>query len=151
MPLWYRIFGRSRNPIEPAMVRDFLQTLNVSASVEFEPDSGEWISADIRVGDQTIEIERFLAEEEGIRNELNSWAAFLESCDSSPGTAPLLEHIIQTSQLFTLSQPVGSMDPALADSCRGLVRFLARSTDGIYQVDEEGFYNAEGQLLVAES
>jgi hypothetical protein len=32
----------------------------------------------------------------------------------------------------------------------GLCRFLARATDGFYQVDDEGFFEADGTLLVKE-
>jgi hypothetical protein len=34
--------------------------------------------------------------------------------------------------------------------CVALSRFLAQTTQGVYQVDGEGFYDAHGTLLVGE-
>jgi hypothetical protein len=34
--------------------------------------------------------------------------------------------------------------------CVGLCRFLAGATGGFYQADDEGFYEADGTLLVKE-
>jgi hypothetical protein len=132
-------------------VREFLQTLNVPATVEFEPAGSEWLSAEWRFLDQPIHVERFLAEDEGIRAELNTWAAFLETCDYSPNNVPLMEHMIQTRQLFTVCRPVNVDDPLQVEQvCQDFVEFLARSVDGVYQVDEEGFFDAEGRLILPE-
>src|SRR5262245_48155718 len=111
MPLWYRVFGCSRIPVEPAAVREFLHSLKVPATAEFEPDGSEWLSAMLDVAGQSIPVERFLAEEEGIRAELNTWAAYLETCEDSPNNVPLMEHMIQTQQLFTVRRPVDVADP----------------------------------------
>ncbi len=151
MPLWYRIFGRSRTPVEPAAVREFLQTLDVSAAIEFEPDGSEWTSATLGFAGQSIQVERFLAEDEGIRTELNTWAAYLETCDFSPNSVPLMEHMIQTCQLFTVRRPVLVPDEELVEQmCQDLAEFLAQKVDGVYQVDEEGFFDTEGRLIVPE-
>src|SRR5689334_1570405 len=91
-------------------------------------------------------VERFGADEEGIRAELNSWAAFLETCDG-PHAVPLMERAIQTRQLFTIHDPAGDRpDPG----CVALCRRLAAETAGFYQVDGVGFFDADGTLLVAE-
>jgi hypothetical protein len=34
--------------------------------------------------------------------------------------------------------------------CVALARFLAGVTDGVYQVDDEGFYSADGVLILPE-
>jgi len=152
MPLWYRVFGRSPTPVEPAAVGDFLRSLNVPATAEFEPDHSEWVSAAIRLADATeIHVERFRAEEEGIRTELNTWAAFLETCDYSPNNVPLMEQMIQTSQLFTVRRPADvANEVAVEGLCCRIAGFLARTVDGVYQVDEEGFYDATGRLILPE-
>lgn len=151
MPLWYRVFGRSRTSVEPAAVRAFLQTLDVRGLAEFEPDSSDWLSATVRLGNREIQVERFLAEEEGIRAELNTWAAFLETCDYSPNNVPLMEHMIQTTQLFTVRPAAVDEDAAVENLCRELAGLLATNTDGVYQVDDEGFFQADGRLILPAS
>ncbi len=152
MPLWYRVFGRSPTPVEPAAFAAFLRALNVPATAEFEPDCTEWTSATVRLADAPpIQIERFRADEEGIRAELNTWAAFLETCEYSSNSVPLMEQMIQTSQLFTIRRPPDVPDEATVEEvCRNLAEFLAKSVDGVYQADEEGFYDATGRLILPE-
>src|SRR5881275_78737 len=89
--------------------------------------------------------------EEGIRAELNTWAAWLETCDYSPNHAALMEWVIQTRQLYTLRRPLDHADEVrLERVCVGTCRFLAGATDGVYQLDAEGFFAADGTLLLQE-
>jgi hypothetical protein len=90
-------------------------------------------------------LERYLAEEEGIRAELNSWAAWLETHENAPEHTHLMERMIQTAQLLTLH---GGEGPE--QICIDLCRFLAGATAGVYQIDERGFFAADGTLLVVE-
>ena len=92
-----------------------------------------------------LTLECFRADEEGIRAELNSWAAFLETCDG-PHHIPLMERTIQTKQLFTLHDPTDEAPFA----CITLCRHLASITAGFYQIDDIGFFDAAGTLLVEE-
>src|SRR4051794_5583725 len=112
--MWYRVFGSSDTPPAPV------------------PAGGPLL------------LERFTSEEEGIRAELNSWAAHLETCDHSPHHVRLMERAIQTKQLFTLESPSDAPDPACVDLCRR----LATETAGFYQIDGVGFFDADGTLLV---
>jgi hypothetical protein len=92
-----------------------------------------------------LALECFSADEEGVRAELNSWAAFLETCDG-PNAVPLMERAIQTRFLFTLHDPTGEFDR----DCVALCRQLAHATAGFYQIDDVGFFDADGTLLVSE-
>ena len=102
--------------------------------------------ANIEASDPLL-LECFRADEEGIRAELNSWAAFLETCDG-PHHVPLMERTIQTRQLFTLQNP--SDDSRLDVVCVALCQNLAALTVGFYQIDGVGFFDAAGTLLVEE-
>ena len=95
-----------------------------------------------------ITVERFGADEEGIRAELNSWAAYLETHESSPHHLPLMERTIQSRQLFTVERP--DDEASSARLCEALCRHLAGQTGGFFQVDEQGFFAADGTLLVGE-
>ena len=108
---------------------------------------GSLDTAPTDVADKPLVLERYRADEEGIRAELNSWAAFLETCDG-PHHIPLMERTIQTRQLFTLHNPTG--DVGLDRECHTLCQLLARITAGFYQADSLGFFDADGTLLVEE-
>ena len=97
---------------------------------------------------EIVSVERYLADEEGIRNELNSWAAVLETCEPQPAALPLMERTIQSKQLFVVRSSAPHPDsPAAHLVCRT----LAGLSGGFYQVDEEGFFDAAGTLLVRET
>jgi hypothetical protein len=147
MPIWYRVFGRGEAEPAPAAL---LERLNGLAAVagEFGGDAAGWFRADFAVaGGPSLHLERFLSTEEGIRAELNSWAAHLETGDDPRGAA-LMERVIQSKQLFTLERPD---DAEGADGlCVALCRLLAETTDGVYQIDGRGFFAADGAFLAPE-
>ena len=145
MTIWYRIFGRSNAEPSPAAI---LERLNGLAAVvgRFGGDEAGWFRAELVVAETaTLSLERYLSTEEGVRAELNSWAAHLEASSEGPETVRLMERIIQTRQLFTLARPADDLPP-LDDVCLALCRFLAEATDGVYQIDGRGFFAADGAL-----
>jgi hypothetical protein len=152
MTLWYRVFGRSDALPAPTAIQHHLASLGLTVAARFAGDEEGWFRAELAFGDGSpLCLERFLADEEGIRAELNSWAAFLETCDYSPHSAALMERAIQTRQLFTLRKPIDQPDEVLLDRlCTALCRHLAGATDGFYQADGQGFFEADGNLLVHE-
>jgi hypothetical protein len=154
MGLWYRIFGSRPEAPAPGAVLAHLNGPGLGAGVtgHFRGDDRGWFHAEIAFGPGTpLHLERWLADEEGIRAELNNWAAYLETCDYSPAAAPLMERMIQTAQLFTLRRPLDAADEVLVERlCVALCQLLARETDGVYQADDQGFFAADGTLLVQE-
>lgn len=146
--MWYRIFAaRSEMPVS-ASIQAFLSGVSTAVSGEFATDDSGWYQADLLINGVSLQLERYLADEPGIRAELNSWAAWLETRELAPEHVPLLERMIQTTQLFTLQCEEES---AQAKSmCVALCQFLAETTSGIYQIDERGFFTADGRLLVSE-
>jgi hypothetical protein len=145
--MWYRVFCASDVAPSP---ESLLQTLNERAPVtgHFHGDEAGWFRAEIVVAGTTLILERFLANEDGIRAELNCWAAHLESCGDGPVTIQLMERMIQTRQLFTLECPDERLQSVPVDGlCMALCRFLASSADGVYQIDARGFFAADGTLL----
>ena len=152
MGLWYRVFGRGEEQPAPGAILEHLNGLGAVVRGDFAGDEAGWFRAELAFADTTpLHLERFLSSEEGIRAELNSWAAFLETCDYSPNHGWLMEWMIQTRQLFTLRRPLDHADEVLVERlCVGLCRFLARATGGFYQADDEGFFEADGTLLLQE-
>lgn len=146
--MWYRIFGLSSDMPAPAAIREFLSDRYASVSVDFAADDSGWYRADLLVDGLSLQLERYLADEPGIRVELNSWAAWLETRENAPEHVRLMERMIQTAQLFTLQCKEES--PQAESMCIALCRFLAETLAGVYQIDEHGFFDAKGALLVAE-
>lgn len=144
---WYRIFAARSDMPTPEPIRTFLRDRYASVSDEFAADDSGWYQADLLVDGVALQLERYLADEPGIRAELNSWAAWLETRGDSPTHVALMERLIQTAQLFTLR---GDASERSEDVCLALCRFLAETTAGAYQIDERGFFAADGRLLVAE-
>jgi hypothetical protein len=149
--MWYRVFGAS--DAEPAP-DGILKRLNTVAPVagRFEGDETGWFRADLVAAEMTalqeLQVERFMSSEEGLRAELNSWAAHVEQCLDSPATVQLMERLIQAQQLFTVHRPEDASGVVVDDVCVALCRSLAEATDGVYQIDGRGFFAADGALLL---
>jgi hypothetical protein len=150
--MWYRVFGSNDASVEPAGLLEYLHGQGFAVRGNFRGDDQGWFAADVQVEDQMVSLERYLATEEGIRADLNSWAAWLETVTENPHSRPLMQQVIGTRQLFTLHSPDDDPDEAeVRPLCLTLCRFLARETAGFYQVDNEGFFAADGTLLVKEA
>ena len=156
MSQWFRIFGQSVAAIEPAALLEHLHEQGITVAGHFRGDDRGWFRADLVFADDAppLIVERYFADEQGIRAELNTWAAWLEEQNSNPHHVPLMERIIGTAQLFTLHQPIEDAEiedrELLERLCLTSCRYLASMTDGVYQADHGGFYTADGTLLVPE-
>jgi hypothetical protein len=152
MARWFRVFAAKENMPGPEEVLEHFRSQGVEASGEFDRGESGWYVAVIdieQVGQ--LRLERFLADEEGVRAELNSWAAWVEPHVTAPLQVLLMERIIQARQVVTVSVTAADDDPELvAPYCTGLCRFLAHSTGGIWQADDAGLFAADGTLLVEE-
>jgi hypothetical protein len=152
MSQWFRVFGTNETQPAPAALLEHLHTLGFEVAGHFRGDEQGWFRAELVLGEEEpIPLERFLTREDDIRDQLNTWAAWLETVAGSPHQARLMQHIISTTQLFTLERPVETLDEEPVEQmCLVLCRFLATATDGVYQVDNHGFFAADGALLVRE-
>jgi hypothetical protein len=153
MSRWYRVFGRSEQQPAPSGLVECLRELGVSGPPHFRGDEEGWTLMEVVLaeGFSPLCVECFLTSEPGIRAELNNWAAWLETCDYSPNSPALMERVIQARQLYALRRPLDHADELrLEKVCVGICRFLAAATDGVYQYDSEGFFAADGTLLLQE-
>jgi hypothetical protein len=144
MTLWYRVFGAGQEEPAPGALLERLNHLAVVTG-RFNADHGGWFRAELVVtGAAPLELERFLSTEEGVRAELNSWAAHLETCGEGSQYILLMERMIQTKQMFTIGDPTG----ANSELCMALCHYLAETIAGVYQIDGRGFFAADGSLLI---
>jgi len=150
--MWYRIFCRSAEELPPGDLLATVRKQGIAVEARFKWDNLGWTAADFTLGQGTpIFAERYLTDTDELRNDLNTWAAYLETLNYSPNSVPLMERVIQTQQLITLRKPLGHSDEAGVERlCTALSRALAEATDGVYQVEGDGWYAADGEVLVKE-
>jgi hypothetical protein len=147
--MWYRVFCRSNTEVSPA---ELLAAAGSNVQGDFRGDNLGWTAGELSIGSGSpIRVERYITWEDDIRDDLNTWAAWLETQDHEPNHGRLMEHVVQSKQLFTVRKPVDSPnESAVEDLCRSTSQFLARRADGIYQVEGDGWYGPRGELLLKE-
>ena len=153
MSRYYRVFGCAETEPAPAALLEYVHRCGIEAVGRIHSDDQGWFAIDLVLSDSEmpVRLERFLANEDGIRPELNTWAAWLETAEHSPNHAWLMEQMIQTRQVFTLEATGPDLEGSLEDElCLSLSLFLAQATAGVYQVDSQGFFAADGTLLLRE-
>ena len=150
--MWYRVFCRSDEAPEPGAIVAALWGEGLQFEGTIIPGGPDWTGGELRLGAGTpVCLERFQTVEDDLRNDLNTWAAYLETLDYSPNHIPLMEHVIQTRQLFTVREPLDhANESAIENLCRALCLHLARAADGVLQVEGDGWYAADGALLLKE-
>ena len=150
--MWYRVFCRSDNSLSPSSLLEHLHENALPVAGHFKGDDLGWTGAELILGSASpVYVERFLAKEDNLCADLNTWAGFLETCDYSPNHAMLMECVIQTQQLITLRKPIDHADEVSVDRlCLAVCNFLAAQADGIYQIDDDGWYDVAGTLLLKE-
>ena len=87
-----------------------------------------------------MQIDCYRRAEEGIRAKLNSWAAWLETIESNPNHVWLMQHMISTRQLITIRRDDPGEDGQTRRFFHWLANELAEKTEGVYQVDGQGFF-----------
>jgi hypothetical protein len=151
--MWLRVFCLTTPEIPPARIASTLHEAGFDVQPHFKGDDLGWTTGELILGDESspIGLARFLTKEDKLRDDLNSYAAELETATHSPYAAGLMERVIQTAQLITLRKPVShSNDAQLDRACEYLVQFLARESEGFYQIDLQGWFESSGELLVEE-
>ncbi len=149
----YRVFGTADQPTDPAAILEHLQDHQFPVAGHFRGDDLGWTRAEFLVpsSDTNIPIDQYIVGEDDIRSELNSWAAWLETCENQPQHQWLMEQVIQTKRFFVLERPTDPHDDARLDAiCRTLCQYLAAQTAGLIQIDGHGFFAVDGRLLVQE-
>jgi hypothetical protein len=151
--MWYRVFGKGESEPSAGALAASLHAEGLDVEPHFKGDDLGWTSGELRFpqGGTPILLERYLASEDEIRADLNAYAAELETCDYSPNHRMLMEHAIQTKQLFVIRSPIEMPNEVLAERILlHTCQFLASQTDGIYQIDGRGWFAANGELLLQE-
>jgi hypothetical protein len=150
--MWYRVFCRTDAEVPAADLVAHLQRPGRPVRGHFRGDDLGWTAAEFSLGSGSpVHVERYLTGEDDLRDDLNTWAAWLETQAHEPNHARLMEHVIQSRQLVTVRRPVDSPnEAAVEDVCRAVCRRLAEGADGVYQVEGDGWFGRDGELLLKE-
>jgi hypothetical protein len=150
--MWYRVFCRSDAEVRPDDLLARVQQPARPVTASFRGDDLGWTAAEFSLGSGTpVYVERYLTGEDELRDDLNTWAAWLETQDHEPNHARLMEHVIQSKQMVTVRKPLDSSnESAIEDLCQAVCRAIAESADGVYQVEGDGWYAADGRRLLQE-
>jgi hypothetical protein len=151
--MWFRVFGTSEKAPEPAALLEHLQKQGVKVEGHFKGDDLGWFGVDFVLPDnaEPLHMDRYLAEEDEIREQLNAWAAWLETIDDPVRSGQLMQLMIGANQVFTLECSRDRLEEkGVAHLCQELCQYLAQVSGGVYQVDNRGFFAADGKLLVKE-
>jgi hypothetical protein len=145
--VWYRVFTRIAEAIQPAVVLANLTHGSTPVQGHFQADEQGWYRCELIAGPEMepIVVECYRVLEEGIRSELQSWAAYVETIDN-PNSQELMAAINATAQVFT----VQLTEMEAAGFVKRLCGNLARAGDGVYQIDGEGFFWCNGELALGE-
>ena len=153
MTTTYRIFAKSDRQPDPRPLGELCNQFNTPVEGVFYGDDQGWTKLELKFskGRYRVTIQRYLAVEEGLREAFRTWAAWIESANQDPANDWLMEHMINTQQLFTIEPSAKkAQDPFVKTVCTKIARYLATQTNGVYQVDNEGFFAADGNLLMRE-
>ncbi len=150
--MWLRVFGRSANTPSPVQLVEQLHAAGGAIVPSFKGDDLGWTEAALAWGNGSpILLSRYLTVEDDLRDDLNAYAAELESMSFQPAATGLMERVIQTKQLITIRKPVDQSDEVKLDKlCETACLWLAMQIDGVYQIDGRGWFDAEGNQLVQE-
>jgi hypothetical protein len=150
--VWCRIFCRNADEAPPSVILNHLSTHGIEATGHFKGDDLGWTQANISFGPGSpIMLQRYLEPTDNLRDDLNSWAAYIETLTYSPNYTILMERVIQTKQMLTIRKPIDHPNEiAMKGACDALCTFFSQRGDGIYMVDHDGWYDASGELLIQE-
>ena len=152
MFIWHRVFGAVDREVTPAEICAELSNNQVQFRPAFRGDDQGWFSARFELdGGGSLQLERFLVREERMRSELNSWCAWAETLPETAQQALALDKLVACQQIFTLFEEGEEEDARTSAACVALARWLAVRLEGIYQIDGQGFFDAAGSLLLAET
>jgi hypothetical protein len=151
--MWFRVFGIQDTPPAADELVEHLRGLGFHVEGHFTGDDTGWYRVDFTLDGQQnpLRLERYEAKEDDIRDELNSWAAWLETVEEHPVVPHLMHQVVSSQQVFTFECARHRIEePGVEKFCLALCQYLAKQTRGIFQIDQRGFFAADGKLLVKE-
>ncbi|MGF1583571.1 MAG: hypothetical protein ACFCD0_29995 [Gemmataceae bacterium] len=151
MSLWYRIFAQSSESIDPNTLLEHLHTTGYPIQANFLKDDLGWFEATFSLEGSEVSLQLFHSDEKGVRAELDAFAAWIESQHTELNQIELMERVVTAKQVFAFEIPDEQANiEKVRQFCYHVSEFLVGQTQGLMQVDGEGLFDADGQLLLRE-
>lgn len=150
--MWQRIFLAEALPVDAEELLESVRAAGFRIAAQFRRDEQGWFEGLLVEEDSeaAVEIRRYLAGEDGIRQELNGWAAWVEEILPEEEATPWLIRFIGAKEVVTLRCLEEGDPEAAAPLMDCLARSVAAAGGGFRQVDGVGLLDAAGNLLVRE-
>src|SRR5918992_682681 len=98
--MWCRVFAHLETSPDADAIAAHVRGLGHACEARTEADALGWFHLELATNLGHLTLDRFQADE-GIRNDLNSWAAWLE-IHAGERAESLMQHMIATRQIITL-------------------------------------------------
>ncbi|NBR06211.1 MAG: hypothetical protein EBT92_10610 [Planctomycetes bacterium] len=143
---WFRVFLLQEDGPKPSGIMERLQALMPEVNGKFRTDEDGWFQLILShsvIGE--LILDHFMASEKGVRSEINTWAAWLESKQQFD----LMERIIQVKQILSF-EVTPEMEENVPDALvfRRISLALAELAQGFVHIDGIGFLESDGRLLI---
>ncbi len=150
---WYSVYGALGDAPSPSALSGCLHPRIEGLVHEFQPDDPHWRSGQFRrsgAASPAILIRRTLAGDVGFLAELEQAEDCLSDVLHERNGDLVLSQICRAQQIIHLVPSAGAeIDPAtLAAMCEQLCGIIARTSEGLIQVYQEGFFDFRGESLL---
>ena len=146
--MWYRIFSVTPEEVGPAVIAEHLHAHGRKVEPHFKGDEFGWISGELKLpAGGIVRLDRYLTEEDGIRSELNAFAAEIEDLEESQRSARLMEIVIGTKQLVAISKEEDT-GAEVDQTCEETARFLTKQSQGVLFIEDRGWFGPDGEELI---
>jgi hypothetical protein len=150
--MWIRVFGLNVNVPSSVSLCEMLYDNRFEVIPNVKGDDLGWTECQLNHSGVSIGLARYLTLEDDLRNDLNAYAAELESYqDIQHQAVDLMERVIQTKQLITIRKPLDhSNEVEMEANCIRIAEYFCGIVDGIYQIDGHGWFDLDGKILIRE-
>ena len=153
MSNWIRIFGTNATTLRVSALVEQLDEAGVEVTWEVMGDDQEWeqVSLQTPAMQAPVMLERMALDDPEIHEEVAPLLDGLERLDDVYDVDEIEQVLGGTRQLYILGMPAGLQGDSDVEQLSLCVsQLIAKLTKGIYQVDQAGFYDADGQILLEE-
>ena len=77
--MYFRVFSLRETTPDLAALLEHLHANGLPAIANFRGDDLGWTGGELILGDLSVTVERYLTKEDDLRDELNTWAGWLET------------------------------------------------------------------------
>jgi hypothetical protein len=150
---WYSVYGATGDVPSPSAMSDCLRPQIDGLVHDFKPDDEQWRSGHFRLSgsaEPSIIVQRKLCRDEGFLGDLEQAEDCLREVLLEPNGDIVTSHICRAQQIIHLVPCRGTnLDPnTMATMCEQLCGILARTSGGLIQVQQEGFFDSRGESLL---